>query len=98
MVKATTPRKENRGMMNHHLSATPHGPPPMLHPRRQHEVPYSSAPPNMRSAPGYMGYHHRHAQANGSMPPPYGTQHYQQWCQYHQVPPSHPPQPYQPYA
>ncbi|EZF28115.1 hypothetical protein H101_08203, partial [Trichophyton interdigitale H6] len=79
-------------------------------PRRQHEVPYSSAPPNVRS-PGYMAYHHphphphalghshghAHAHAHGPvpMPPPYGPQNFQSWYPYQQMPP-HPP-PMQPY-
>ncbi|KAM5452146.1 putative ubiquitinyl hydrolase 1 [Microsporum audouinii] len=94
--------------MNHHPPPLPHGQPPMPPPRRQHEVPYSSAPPNVRS-PGYMAYHHPHphphalghAHAHGHahgpvpMPPPYGPQNFQNWYPYQQMPP-HPP-PMQPY-
>ncbi|KAG8210807.1 Ubiquitin carboxyl-terminal hydrolase [Trichophyton interdigitale] len=96
--------------MNHHPPPLPHGQPPMPPPRRQHEVPYSSAPPNVRS-PGYMAYHHphphphalghshghAHAHAHGPvpMPPPYGPQNFQSWYPYQQMPP-HPP-PMQPY-
>ncbi|PGH15499.1 hypothetical protein AJ80_05516 [Polytolypa hystricis UAMH7299] len=82
--------------MNHYLPPMPHGQPPIPPSRRQHEVPYSSAPP-MRSSPGYMGYHHPHAHANAPLPP-YPAQQYQHWYSYQQGPPPHPPQQYQPYA
>ncbi|PGH13778.1 hypothetical protein AJ79_03477 [Helicocarpus griseus UAMH5409] len=102
---AVTPLPEYRkpdrpgGMMNHHLPPMPHGQPPIPPPRRQHDMPYVSAPPNMRPSPGYMGYHPPHAHANGPPPPFPAAQQYQQWYPYQQVPPPPPPpQQYQPYG
>ncbi|KAK2735303.1 hypothetical protein FQN57_001198 [Myotisia sp. PD_48] len=65
-------------------------------PRRQHEVPYSPAPPNVR-LPGYPPYHHPHSHhPPGPIPPPYGPQNFQNWYPYQQMPPNPPPpQPYQ---
>ncbi|OAT01672.1 ubiquitin thiolesterase [Blastomyces dermatitidis ER-3] len=84
-------------MMNHHLPPMHHGQPPIPAPRRQHEIPYVSGPPNIRSTPGYMGYHQPHAHANG--PPtalhPAQAQQYQHWYPYQQAPPPHPPPPQQ---
>ncbi|QSS54243.1 ubiquitin-specific protease [Histoplasma capsulatum var. duboisii H88] len=88
-------------MMNHHLPPMPHGQPPIPAPRRQHDIPYVSGPPNIRPTPGYMGYHQPHAHTNG--PPaalyPAHTQQYQHWYPYQQVPPlAPPPQQFQPNA
>ncbi|KAL2863792.1 mRNA-binding ubiquitin-specific protease UBP3 [Aspergillus lucknowensis] len=83
-------------MMNHHLPAMPHGQPPIPPPRRQHDVPYASGPPNMRSPPAYMGYP---PQMNGHPPPAaYPPQQYPGW--YGPFPPMQmPPRPYpNPYA
>lgn len=78
--------------MNHHLPAMPHGQPPMP-PRRQQDLPYATGPPNMRSPPAYMGYHHLHM--NGHPPPPYSPHQYPQWYPaYPQM--QMPPRPYQP--
>ncbi|KAL2808052.1 hypothetical protein BJX63DRAFT_436500 [Aspergillus granulosus] len=74
----------------------PHGQPPMPAPRRQQDVPYASGPPNMRSAPAYMGYP---PHLNGHPPPAaYSPQQYPQW--YAPYPPMQmPPRPYpNPYA
>ncbi|KAL2218288.1 ubiquitin-specific protease [Thermoascus aurantiacus ATCC 26904] len=80
-------------MMNHHLPAVPHGQPPMPPPRRQHDMSYSTAPPNMRSPPAYMGYHPPHL--NGHVPPAYAAQQYPHWySSYPHMQP--PPRPYQP--
>ncbi|KAL1952492.1 hypothetical protein VTO42DRAFT_5188 [Malbranchea cinnamomea] len=85
-------------MMNHHLPPMPHGQPPMPPPRRQHDVPYSTAPPNLRSSPAYMGYHHPHPHATGPLPP-YGAPYQQHWYPYHHhMPHPPPPQSFQPYA
>ncbi|PYH89754.1 ubiquitin-specific protease [Aspergillus ellipticus CBS 707.79] len=78
-------------MMNHHMPAMPHGQPPMPT-RRQQDVPYTAGPPNMRSPPGYMGYH---PHMNGHPPPAaYPSQQYPQW--YAPYPPMQqlPPRPY----
>lgn len=85
-------------MMNHHLPPMPHGKPPMPPPRRQHDVPYTSSPPNMRPTQGYMGYHHPHSHANAPTPQ-FGPQPYQPWYPYQQMP-HHPPPPpaYHPYS
>jgi ubiquitin carboxyl-terminal hydrolase 10 len=64
--------------MNHHPPALPHGQQPVP-PRRQHEMHYSSAPPNIRSPPVYIGYPPMPQHVNGHGPPPY-TQ-YPPWCQ-----------------
>ncbi|GLA56598.1 hypothetical protein AtubIFM54640_000254 [Aspergillus tubingensis] len=79
-------------MMNHHMPAMPHGQPPMPTPRRQQDVPYTAAPPNMRSPPAYMGYH---PHMNGHPPPAaYSPQQYPQW--YPPYPAMQlPPRPYQ---
>lgn len=78
--------------MNHHLPAA--GPlPPAT--RRQPELPYSTAPPNMRSPPAYMPYHHPHM--NGHPSPAYSPQQYPQWYPaYPQPQVQMPPRPYQP--
>ncbi|KAE8351665.1 hypothetical protein BDV28DRAFT_15854 [Aspergillus coremiiformis] len=77
-------------MMNPHLPAMPHGQPPMPTPRRQQDIPYSTAPPNMRS-PAYMGYPHM----NGHLPPAYTPQQYPHWYPpYPQMQPH--PRPFQP--
>ncbi|WEW61784.1 ubiquitin carboxyl-terminal hydrolase [Emydomyces testavorans] len=81
--------------MNHHLPPLPHGQPAVPPPRRQPDIPYTSAPPNARSSQGYMGYHHPHAHAAGP-PPPY--QYQQHWYPYQQMPHPPPPQPYQSYS
>ncbi|OJD20053.1 hypothetical protein AJ78_00069 [Emergomyces pasteurianus Ep9510] len=86
-------------MMNHHLPPMPHGQPPIPVPRRQHDLPYVSGPPNIRPAPGYMGYHQPHAHANGPPAALYPAQQYQHWYPYQQIPPPHPPpQQFQPNA
>ncbi|KAL1967296.1 hypothetical protein VTN77DRAFT_3342 [Rasamsonia byssochlamydoides] len=68
----------------------PHGQPPMPPPRRQHEMHYSTAPPNMRSPPAYMGYHP--PPVNGHIPPAYAAQQYPPpWYSYPQMHPPPPP-------
>lgn len=87
-------------MMNHHLPPLPHGQPPVPPPpRRQHDMPYASTPPNVRSPQAYMGYHHPHPHATGPLPP-YGPHQYHQqhWYPYQQMPHHAPPQPYQSYS
>ncbi|KAJ9245475.1 hypothetical protein DTO169E5_780 [Paecilomyces variotii] len=91
-VQVRTTRTKCLDMMNHHLPAMPHGQPPMPPPRRQHEIPYSTGPPNIRSPPAYMGYHPPHL--NGHLPPAYAPQQYPHWYSYPQMQP--PPRPYQP--
>ncbi|PGH04175.1 ubiquitin carboxyl-terminal hydrolase 10 [Blastomyces parvus] len=74
----------------------PHGQPPIPAPRRQHDIPYVSGPPNMRSTPGYnMGYHQPHAHVNGPPAALYPAQQYQHWYPYQQAPSPHPPPPQQ---
>ncbi|OAX80749.1 hypothetical protein ACJ72_04915 [Emergomyces africanus] len=77
-----------------------HGQPPIPAPRRQHDLPYVSGPPNIRPAPGYMGYHQPHAHANGPPAALYPAQQYQHWYPYQQAPPPQhpPPQQFQPNA
>ncbi|EEP78397.1 conserved hypothetical protein [Uncinocarpus reesii 1704] len=84
--------------MNHHLPPLPHGQPPVPPPRRQHDMPYASAPPAMRSSPAYMGYHHPHSHATGPLPPYAPHQYQQQWYPYQQMPQPPPPPPYQSYS
>lgn len=88
-------------MMNHHLPPMPHGQ-PMPPPRRQHDVPYSTAPPNVRSSPAYMGYHHPHPHTTGPMapygPPYQQQQQHQHWYPYHHMPHHPPPQAFQPFS
>ncbi|EAS37112.3 ubiquitin C-terminal hydrolase [Coccidioides immitis RS] len=85
-------------MMNHHLPPLPHGQPPLPPPRRQHDIPYASAPPNVRSSQAYMGYHHPHPHATGPLPPYAPHQYQQHWYPYQQMPHPPPPQPYQSYS
>ncbi|KAE8150749.1 hypothetical protein BDV25DRAFT_106000 [Aspergillus avenaceus] len=77
-------------MMNPHLPAMPHGQPPMPTSRRQQDMPYSTAPPNMRSPPAYMGYP---PHMNGHIPA-YTPQQYHWYPPYPQMQP--PPRPFQP--
>lgn len=72
----------------------PHGQPPIPPPRRQHDIPYSTGPPNIPSPPAYMGFP---PQMNGHPPPPpppYPAQQYPHW--YPTYPPVQlAPRPYQ---
>ena len=83
--------------MNTHLPAIPHVQPatPLHNGRRQHELPYTPAPPPMTPSHPYHGYQQPHPHAH-PMPPHFHQQHPQQWYQYPNMPPPM-PRPYSQY-